>query len=147
MTNQSFGSGPTPERKHRSDFSHFLPRLRREFYQADAVVFWTMPLSHRAQGWLDDRFHAGFREMMLHTAAREVMHDKTAQATTGRIANLKIVFMTKNRDSTESQVGRVHFLSIRRAASLTESANSRGRTTVALPPQLSTQRSTSSRLE
>src|SRR5205809_808310 len=34
---------PDPsERKPRSDFSHYLPRLRREFYQADAVVFWTM---------------------------------------------------------------------------------------------------------
>ena len=59
------------QRKPRSDFSHFLPRLRREFYQADAVVFWTMPISHRRQDWLDDRFHAAFREMMLHTAARE----------------------------------------------------------------------------
>ena len=63
---------PDPsERKPRSDFSHYLPRLHREFYQADAVVFWTMPISHRRQDWLDDRFHAAFREMMLHTAARE----------------------------------------------------------------------------
>jgi len=59
------------ERKPRSDFSHYLPRLGREFYQADAVVFWTMPISHRRQDWLNDRFHAAFREMMLHTAARE----------------------------------------------------------------------------
>jgi len=59
------------ERKPRSDFSHYLPRLKREFYQADAVVFWTMPVHARRQGWLDERFHAVFREMMLHAAARE----------------------------------------------------------------------------
>ena len=58
-------------RKPRSDFSHYLPRLKREFYQADAVIFWTMPVSCRQQGWLNDRFHATFREMMLHAAARE----------------------------------------------------------------------------
>ncbi len=57
--------------KHRSDFSHYLPRLKREFYQADAVIFWTMPVSHRRQGWLTDCFHAAFREKMLHAAARE----------------------------------------------------------------------------
>jgi hypothetical protein len=58
-------------RNERSSFSHYLPRLKREFYQADAVVFWTLPMANRAQGWLDDRFHAGFREQMLHAAARE----------------------------------------------------------------------------
>ena len=57
--------------KPRSAFSHYLPRLRREFYQADAVVFWTMPIAHRAQGWLDATFHATFRELTLHAAARE----------------------------------------------------------------------------
>ncbi len=60
-----------PERKHRSDFSHYLPRLKREFYQADAVIFWTMPISNRWRGWLTDHFHATFREMMLHAAVRE----------------------------------------------------------------------------
>jgi len=48
-------------RRPRSDFSHYLPRLKREFYQADAVIFWTMPVSHRQQGWLTDCFHAAFR--------------------------------------------------------------------------------------
>jgi putative transposase len=48
-----------------------LPRLRKEFYQADAVVFWTMPIYLRRQGWLDEKFHAIFREMMLHAMARE----------------------------------------------------------------------------
>src|SRR5208283_2456537 len=63
---------PDPaSRQGRSQFSHYLPRLKREFYQADAVVFWTLPVAHRAQGWLDAPFHAAFREMMLHTAARE----------------------------------------------------------------------------
>ena len=57
--------------KPRSEFSHYLPRLKREFYQADAVVFWTLPIMNRRQGWLDDAFHKIFREMMLHAAARE----------------------------------------------------------------------------
>jgi putative transposase len=60
-----------PEPKPRSSFSHYLPRLKRVFYQADAVVFWTLPVSHRQEGWLTDGFHAAFREMMLHAAARE----------------------------------------------------------------------------
>jgi len=60
-----------PNSKPRSAFSHYLPRLRREFYQADAVVFWTLPVAHRSRGWLSESFHAAFREMMLHTAARE----------------------------------------------------------------------------
>ena len=55
----------------RSAFSHYLPRLRREFYQADAVVFWTLPLENRATDWLEASFHAVFREMLLHAAARE----------------------------------------------------------------------------
>jgi hypothetical protein len=45
--------------------------LRRELYQADAVVFWTLPVTGRELGWLNERFHATFREMMLHAAARE----------------------------------------------------------------------------
>ena len=49
----------------------YLPRLPHEFYQGDAVVHWTLAISHRRRGWLDERFHAVFRELMLHTAARE----------------------------------------------------------------------------
>src|SRR5437867_8679198 len=71
MSDQPSDHAHAPEWKRRSDFSHYLPRLRREFYQADAVVFWTMPVAHRARSWLDDHFHAAFREMMLHAAARE----------------------------------------------------------------------------
>ena len=60
-----------PPASPRSSFSHYLPRLRREFYQGDAVIFWTLPVAGRVRGWLDARFHAAFREMMLHAAARE----------------------------------------------------------------------------
>lgn len=51
------------------DFS--LSRLPREYYQADAVVHWTMPVALRGTGWLNDSFHAHFREIMLHAAVRE----------------------------------------------------------------------------
>jgi len=60
-----------PDRKPRSSFAHYLPRLKREFYQADAVVFWTMPVALRQRGWLNERIHAAFRELTLHAAARE----------------------------------------------------------------------------
>jgi putative transposase len=49
----------------------YLPRLPREYYQADAILHWTMPIEHRAQGWLDQQFHVVFREMIHHAAARE----------------------------------------------------------------------------
>jgi len=48
-----------------------LPRLPREYYQGDAVVHWTLTIFDRKQGWLTDAFHARFRELMLHAAARE----------------------------------------------------------------------------
>ena len=57
--------------KPRSTFSHYLPRLKREFYQADAVIFWTLPIACRDQDWISGRFHAAFREMTLHVATRE----------------------------------------------------------------------------
>ena len=49
----------------------YLPRLPREYYQADAVVFWTLTIFDRAKGWLTTSLHQRFRELMLHTAARE----------------------------------------------------------------------------
>ena len=49
----------------------FLPRLAGDFYRGDAVIHWTLPTAGRATGWLDDSFHACFRETMLHAAARE----------------------------------------------------------------------------
>ena len=51
----------------------YLPRLDRSFYVGDAVVHWTLPISHRRSGWLDNAFHARFRELLLHTAAREAL--------------------------------------------------------------------------
>ena len=49
----------------------YLPRLPREYYQGDAVVHWTLPIAQRRQGCLDEPFHAAFRELLLHAAARE----------------------------------------------------------------------------
>ena len=71
MSDSDIEPSHSPDQKPRSAFSHYLPRLRREFYQADAVVFWTLPVEHRARGWLSESFHAAFRELMLHAAARE----------------------------------------------------------------------------
>jgi putative transposase len=51
--------------------SFFLPRLAPVFYEGDAVVHWTMPISMRATGWLNEKFHAHFREIMLHASVRE----------------------------------------------------------------------------
>ncbi len=48
-----------------------LPRLLRHHYQSHAVVLWTLALEYRAKGWLNQSFHACFRELMLHAAARE----------------------------------------------------------------------------
>ncbi len=48
-----------------------LPRLPRQYYCGDAIVHWTLPTFNRAQGWLSSAFHARFRELMLHAAARE----------------------------------------------------------------------------
>ena len=48
-----------------------LPRLPREYYQGDAVVFWTLTIFDRAKGWLTQPFHQRFRELMFHAAARE----------------------------------------------------------------------------
>ena len=52
---------------------HRLPRLPRPYYQAFAVVHWTITLERRATGWLNTSFHACFREMPLHAAARETL--------------------------------------------------------------------------
>jgi REP element-mobilizing transposase RayT len=49
----------------------YLPRLQREWYRGLAVVHWTLTIEHRATGWLTDNFHSAFRELMLHTAARQ----------------------------------------------------------------------------
>lgn len=61
--NRLFGRG--------TNRSFYLPRLPREYYQGDAVVHWTMAVALRGTGWLNELFHARFREVMLHAAARE----------------------------------------------------------------------------
>jgi hypothetical protein len=50
---------------------HHLPRLDPEHYRGFAAVLWTITFERRATGWLDPLFHAGFRELLLHAAARE----------------------------------------------------------------------------
>ena len=51
--------------------SFYLPRLPRQYYQGDAVVHWSLPVFNRATGWLSEKFEFQFRELMLHTQARE----------------------------------------------------------------------------
>jgi REP element-mobilizing transposase RayT len=48
-----------------------LPRLEPAWYRGRAVVFWTHTIADRRRGWLTPAFHAAFREIMLHAAARE----------------------------------------------------------------------------
>jgi hypothetical protein len=48
-----------------------LPRLSRGYYQADAVVFWTLTVFDKAKGWLTPAFYQRFENLMLHAAARE----------------------------------------------------------------------------
>ncbi len=50
-----------------------LPRLARHHYQGHAVVHWEGTVAERATGWLDAAFHARFRELLLHAAAREAL--------------------------------------------------------------------------
>jgi REP element-mobilizing transposase RayT len=57
--------------KDRLNRAFYLPRLPREYYQGDAVVFWTLTIFDRAKGWLTPPFHHQFRELMLHASARE----------------------------------------------------------------------------
>jgi REP element-mobilizing transposase RayT len=45
--------------------------LSPAFYQGDAVVHWTLTVFDRCSGWLNEVFHAQFRDLMLHVAARE----------------------------------------------------------------------------
>jgi REP element-mobilizing transposase RayT len=51
----------------------YLPRLPREHYQGDAVVFWTLTVFDKITGWLTPTFHTRLRELMFHAAAREGM--------------------------------------------------------------------------
>ncbi len=49
---------------------YYLPRLDREFYQADAVVHWELNTCYRRTGWLSPALHGSFREIMVHACAR-----------------------------------------------------------------------------
>ena len=59
------------------DGMHHLPRLPRPYYQAFAVVHWTITFERRSTGWLDAPFLACFRELLLHAAAREGIFSPT----------------------------------------------------------------------
>jgi REP element-mobilizing transposase RayT len=63
---------PRPTKPPRDPLNRafYLPRLPREHYQGDAVVFWTLTVFDKAQGWLTEAFHQRFRELLLHAAAR-----------------------------------------------------------------------------
>jgi len=50
-----------------------LPRLAREFYHGYAYVHWSMTIRDRKTGWLNDRFHFEFREVLLHTLGKYVL--------------------------------------------------------------------------
>ena len=50
-----------------------LPRLDASCYQADSAVLWTLAIANRATGWLSDRFHWQWRELLLHAAARDAL--------------------------------------------------------------------------
>jgi len=79
--------------------SFYLPRLPRVFYQSDSVTFWSMPVSHREQGWLSDRFHSAFRELVLHAAARERLFCPTYCLMPD---HLHLILMGLHPDSTQS---------------------------------------------
>jgi REP element-mobilizing transposase RayT len=81
-----------------TDRSFYLQRLPREYYQADAVVHWTMPIALRGTGWLNDAFHAHVREVMLHAAAREGLFCPTYCLMPDHI---HLVWMGMRRDSDQ----------------------------------------------
>ena len=67
----SLDSIPRAKKRDPLNRAFYLPRLPKEYYQGDAVVFWTLPTFDRAQGWLNQTFHHEFQKLMLHAAARE----------------------------------------------------------------------------
>jgi putative transposase len=64
-------SSTSPQPPPPKTFPKILPRLPPEYYLGDAVVFWTFTTFDRRTGWLNDKFHTTFRELMLHTLIRE----------------------------------------------------------------------------
>ncbi len=57
---ESQSESPIKEHSH-------LRRLEPEYYQADAVVHWSMTIDQRQTGFLNERFHRDFRESLIHT--------------------------------------------------------------------------------
>jgi REP element-mobilizing transposase RayT len=47
-----------------------MKRLAPEWYRGLTFVFWTYTIQDRRTGWLDEMWHARFREVQLHTLAR-----------------------------------------------------------------------------
>src|SRR5262245_61339980 len=78
--------------------SFHLPRLPKEHYQGDAVVHWTLAIAARKSGWLDEVFHARFRETMLHAAVRENLFCPTYCLMPDHI---HLVWMGMRRDSDQ----------------------------------------------
>ncbi len=54
-----------------NDPSHHLFRLERSHYKSFAAVHWSMRVEPATPGWLDERFHFQFRELLTHTCLRE----------------------------------------------------------------------------
>ena len=63
--------GHTKPQRDPVNRAFYLPRLPREYYEGDAVVFWTLTTFDRAKGWLTPSLHQRFQNLMLHAAARE----------------------------------------------------------------------------
>ena len=80
--------------------SFYLPRLPREHYQGDAVIHWTMTIARRGIGWLNEPFHARFREMLLHAAVREGLF---CPAYCLMPDHIHLVWMGLRRDSDQRQ--------------------------------------------
>ena len=57
-------------RKDSRTNKHYLPRLPRPFYQADATVHWVLTTHQRESLPLSEAFHLGFRELVLHSCHR-----------------------------------------------------------------------------
>jgi hypothetical protein len=47
-----------------------LPRLERDYYRGIGAVHWIYSVEKRATGWLTDRFHHHFREILTHATVR-----------------------------------------------------------------------------
>ena len=47
-----------------------LPKLQLEYYKGVAAAHWIFSVENRAAGWLDEAFHARFREVMTHMGLR-----------------------------------------------------------------------------